>query len=193
MHSSLITGSMPGMAASTSDTCELGSPPNAVEAPEKSFAREVTWAWTSMPITTSQSPVAPLTSFDFISAASVNALPRGAASAAPRAYVVSATPLAILVKCFGHAPQGCHSSARAHPPSGTSIRHGRWRKSGSELMMSDNRARNGTLGAILGAVIAVALAIFLLSGGEHVGKKTVNSDADLPPIAEGKGKKLALR
>jgi hypothetical protein len=54
-------------------------------------------------------------------------------------------------------------------------------------MMSDNRARNGTL-AILGAVIAVVLAIFLLSGGEHVGKKTVNSDADLPPIAEGKGK-----
>ena len=55
-------------------------------------------------------------------------------------------------------------------------------------MMSDNRARNGTLGAILGAVIAVALAIFLLSGGEHVGKKTVNSDADLPPIAQGNGK-----
>jgi hypothetical protein len=52
-------------------------------------------------------------------------------------------------------------------------------------MMSDNRARNGTLGAMLGAVIAVALAIFLLSGGEHVGKKTVSSDADLPPIAQG--------
>ena len=51
--------------------------------------------------------------------------------------------------------------------------------------MNDNRARNGTLGAILGALIAIA---FLLNGGEHVGKKTVNSDADLPPIAEGKGK-----
>jgi hypothetical protein len=56
-------------------------------------------------------------------------------------------------------------------------------------MMSDNnRARNGTLGAILGALIAVAFAIFLLNGGEHVGKKTVNSDADLPPIAKGTGK-----
>jgi hypothetical protein len=54
--------------------------------------------------------------------------------------------------------------------------------------MNDNRARNGTLGAILGALIAVALAVFLLTGGEHVGKKTVKSDADLPPIAEGKGK-----
>src|SRR5262249_18438281 len=63
-HSSLITGSMPGIAASTNDTCELGSPPNAVEAPENSFDREVTWAWTSMPTTTSQSPVAPLSSFE---------------------------------------------------------------------------------------------------------------------------------
>ena len=54
--------------------------------------------------------------------------------------------------------------------------------------MSDNRARNGTLGAILGVLIAVALTIFLLGGGEHVGKKTVNSDADLPPIAKGTGK-----
>src|SRR5262249_53679927 len=62
MHSSLITGSMPGIAASTSDTCELGSPPNSVEAPEKSFEREVTWAWTSRPMTTSQSPVVPLIS-----------------------------------------------------------------------------------------------------------------------------------
>src|SRR5262245_61704226 len=56
---------MPGMAASTSETCELGSPPKAVEAPENSFDCEVTWAWISMPMTTSQSPVAPLIRFDF--------------------------------------------------------------------------------------------------------------------------------
>src|SRR5262249_35792114 len=54
---------MPGIAASTSDTCELGSPPNAVDAPEKSFDCEVTCAWTSRPMTTSKSPVAPRTSF----------------------------------------------------------------------------------------------------------------------------------
>ena len=54
--------------------------------------------------------------------------------------------------------------------------------------MNDKGTPTGTLGAILGALIAVALAIFLLSGGEHVSKKTVYSDADLPPIAEGKGK-----
>ena len=38
MHSWLGTGSMPGMAASISDTWLLGSAPNSVEAPEKSFA-----------------------------------------------------------------------------------------------------------------------------------------------------------
>src|ERR1700729_1542998 len=53
---------MPGIAASTSETWLLGSPPNSVEAPENSFEFEVTWAWTSMPITTSQSPVVPLIS-----------------------------------------------------------------------------------------------------------------------------------
>ncbi len=37
MHSALITGSMPGMAASTSETWLLGSAPNSVEAPENSF------------------------------------------------------------------------------------------------------------------------------------------------------------
>ena len=48
--------------------------------------------------------------------------------------------------------------------------------------MPDNRESNGKLGAILGALVAVALAIFLLNGGEHLGKKTVSSDADLPPV-----------
>jgi hypothetical protein len=51
--------------------------------------------------------------------------------------------------------------------------------------MADNRAPNGRLGALLGALLAVALAVFLLNGGEHLGKKSVSSDADLPPIAQG--------
>ncbi len=58
-HSRLITGSMPGIAASTSETLSFGSAPKAVGAPENSFERLVTWAWISMPITTSQSPSAP--------------------------------------------------------------------------------------------------------------------------------------
>jgi hypothetical protein len=51
--------------------------------------------------------------------------------------------------------------------------------------MSDNGAPNGSLGAFL-ALLAAVLAVFLLflfNGG--MGKKTVNSDADLPPIAGG--------
>src|SRR3546814_15047445 len=51
---------MPGMAASTSETWLFGSAPNAVEAPENSFDSEITWAWTSSPITISHSPVLPL-------------------------------------------------------------------------------------------------------------------------------------
>src|SRR5947209_5855483 len=78
-------------------------------------------------------------------------------------------------------------SACGPSSAGTSIRRRRWPdKSGLlEVVMTDNRARNGTLGAILGALIAVAFAVFLLNGGEHVGKKTVKSDADLPPVATG--------
>src|SRR5260370_11458906 len=60
-----MTGSMPGIAASTRETWLFGSPPNSVEAPENSFELEVTWAWTSSPITISQSPVAPFISFGF--------------------------------------------------------------------------------------------------------------------------------
>jgi hypothetical protein len=40
----LGTGSMPGMAASISETWVLGSAPKAVAEPENSLALEVTWA-----------------------------------------------------------------------------------------------------------------------------------------------------
>jgi hypothetical protein len=77
MHASLMTGNMPGIAASTSETWEFGSPPNSVDAPENSFEFEVTWAWTSIPITISQSPVAPLISFDVLAGAFMAAFYRG--------------------------------------------------------------------------------------------------------------------
>ena len=53
---------------------------------------------------------------------------------------------------------------------------------------STNRGATGKLGVALGALIAIAAMVFLLNGGEHVGKKTVNSDNDLPPIASGSPK-----
>src|ERR1700738_4873446 len=55
----LMTGSMPGKAASTGETWVLGSAPKSVAAPENSLAFEITWAWTSSPITVSHSPVRP--------------------------------------------------------------------------------------------------------------------------------------
>ncbi len=54
-----MTGSMPGMAASTRLTLALGAAPKAVEAPENNFASEMTCACTSRPMMISQSPVAP--------------------------------------------------------------------------------------------------------------------------------------
>ena len=47
---------------------------------------------------------------------------------------------------------------------------------------------NGRLGALLGALVAIAIVFFLLIGGEHVSKKTVHGDYDLPPVARGNSK-----
>lgn len=49
--------------------------------------------------------------------------------------------------------------------------------------MPEQKSSTGVLGAILGGLVAVALVAFILTGGELGGKKTVHSDADLPPIA----------
>ena len=46
-----------------------------------------------------------------------------------------------------------------------------------------NKDSNGTFGILVGSVVAVIAAIFILSGGELGGKKTVEGDQDLPPIA----------
>jgi hypothetical protein len=42
---------------------------------------------------------------------------------------------------------------------------------------------NGTFGIIVGGLVALAAVIFIFSGGELGGKKTIDSDDDLPPIA----------
>ncbi len=41
----------------------------------------------------------------------------------------------------------------------------------------------GFFGLIVGGIVALAAAIFIFSGGDLGGKKTVESDKDLPPIA----------
>lgn len=46
-----------------------------------------------------------------------------------------------------------------------------------------NKDSNGAFGIIIGGVVAVIAAIFILTGGELGGKKTVQGDQDLPPVA----------
>ena len=42
---------------------------------------------------------------------------------------------------------------------------------------------NGSFGIFLGGIVAVVAAIFILSGGELGGKKKIEGDKDMPPIA----------
>ena len=46
------------------------------------------------------------------------------------------------------------------------------------------RHDNGSFGIILGGIVAVVAALFILSGGELGGKKTVEGDQDMPPLAD---------
>jgi hypothetical protein len=53
--------------------------------------------------------------------------------------------------------------------------------------MADNDHRpKRTIGLILGGIIAVAAAAFILTGGELGGVKEVTKDSDLAPVAPGK-------
>ena len=49
-------------------------------------------------------------------------------------------------------------------------------------MADDKTPTTGKLGVILGVLVAIVAVAFLLNGGEHVGKTTVKSDSDLPPV-----------
>src|SRR5262249_12963949 len=94
-----------------------------------------------------------------------------------------------------HSPLGprapCHKVAAVPGRAGnagTSFRRRRWPctwPASERVIMPDLKTSNGRFGALLGALIAVAVIIFLLNGGEYVGKKTVNGDDDLPPVATG--------
>jgi len=48
-----------------------------------------------------------------------------------------------------------------------------------EVMQNDG---TGTFGIIVGGVVAAIAVIFILTGGELGGKKTVEGDQDLPPV-----------
>ncbi|HEU5016516.1 MAG TPA: hypothetical protein VFT69_00940 [Pseudolabrys sp.] len=42
----------------------------------------------------------------------------------------------------------------------------------------------GTFAALLGGIVALGALLFIASGGGLGGKTTINSDRDLPPIAD---------
>ena len=75
-------------------------------------------------------------------------------------------------------PEFCNDFCKfaEHFVDGTRTRGRRW----NNVMNKDN---NGTFGIIIGGVVAVIAAIFILSGGELGGKTTVDGDQDLPPVA----------
>lgn len=43
----------------------------------------------------------------------------------------------------------------------------------------------GSLGILVGTLIAIAALFFVVTGGSMGGKKTIESDRDLPPVASG--------
>ena len=59
-----------------------------------------------------------------------------------------------------------------------------WQEPQARSQRLDNvmKTDHGFFGLIIGGIVAVAAAIFIFSGGELVGKKTVEGDQDLPPI-----------
>ncbi|MFN3659076.1 MAG: hypothetical protein ACK4UO_17665 [Pseudolabrys sp.] len=51
----------------------------------------------------------------------------------------------------------------------------------------NGNGNTGRFGLVVGGIVALIAAIFIFSGGELGGKKTVESDRDLPPIASEEG------
>ena len=45
------------------------------------------------------------------------------------------------------------------------------------------KTENGFFGRVVGGIVALAAMIFIFSGGDLGGTKTVEGDQDLPPVA----------
>jgi hypothetical protein len=73
------------------------------------------------------------------------------------------------------------------PESGRTQRH--WNRGHTADVWNDvMKTDNGTFGLIVGGLVALAAAFFILSGGELGGKTVINGDQDLPPIASAEQK-----
>ena len=54
-------------------------------------------------------------------------------------------------------------------------------------MADNNDAPKAGIAIILGGVLIVSAAFFILTGGELGGEKKIKSDSDLPPVASPTG------
>jgi hypothetical protein len=52
--------------------------------------------------------------------------------------------------------------------------------------MADNNAPKAGIGIILGGILVLSAAFFILTGGELGGEKKIKGDRDLPPVASPK-------
>ena len=50
-------------------------------------------------------------------------------------------------------------------------------------MKTEHNNSGGIFGLIIGGIVALAAAIFIFTGGDLGGKKSIDGDQDLPPIA----------
>ena len=56
--------------------------------------------------------------------------------------------------------------------------------------MADNNAPKAGIGIILGGILVLSAAFFILTGGELGGEKKIQGDRDLPPVASPTGKSV---
>jgi hypothetical protein len=49
--------------------------------------------------------------------------------------------------------------------------------------------QKGGIGIVVGAIVAAAAFVFIVTGGDYGGKKTIDGDDDLPPVAQGAAEK----
>jgi hypothetical protein len=76
-------------------------------------------------------------------------------------------------------PESAWDWSAAYDARGSNRRTERANSRATTMQQQDN----GTLGIIVGGIFALAAVFFIFGGGEFGGKKTVEGDQDLPPIA----------
>jgi hypothetical protein len=87
------------------------------------------------------------------------------------------TPSAYKFAAIG--PESAWDWSAAYDARGSNRRTERANSRATTMQQQDN----GTFGIIVGGIFALAAVFFIFGGGEFGGKKTVEGDQDLPPIA----------